>query len=139
MRAVSFAMPWDVQGFLSKALSASHPMDDTLGVERQIHLKVFWASTSGKSAIMQHRRAMLKELEEYADKVKDSEANLHDKLPDEFKEVLKNKKFLLFKHAIEKANYEDKELPGRMVAGFQICGKLESSNDMWQARKLERL
>jgi hypothetical protein len=82
---------------------------------------------------------MLKELEEYADKVKDSEANLHDKLPDEFKEVLKNKKFLLFKHAIEKANYEDKELPGRMVAGFQICGKLESSNDMWQARKLERL
>ena len=42
---------------------------------------------------MQHRRAMLKELEEYADKVKDSEASLHDKLPDEFKEVLKNKKF----------------------------------------------
>jgi hypothetical protein len=54
--------------------------------------------------------------------------NIHDKLPDEFKEVLKNKKFLLFKHAIEKANYEDEELPGRMVAGFQIPGKLESSN-----------
>jgi hypothetical protein len=36
-------------------------------------------------------------------KVKDSEANLHDKLPDEFKEVLKNKKFLLFKHAIKES------------------------------------
>ena len=121
-------MPWDVQSFLSKALPASHPMDDTLGVERQIHLNVFWALTSGKSAAMQHRRAMLKELKEYAGRVKESEASLHDKLPDEFKGVLKNKKFLLFKHAIERANYEDKELPGRMVAWFQIAGKLESSN-----------
>ena len=119
--------------FLTEAKLKRHPMDMDSHISDLLKTAVFKVSELGPSNLMLTRTAFLRQMMTKAEELKASESLLHQSLDLGVAAILKGKKLLLFKWALEKLDYGDKSLFQDICDGFRITGKTNSS-DMFPKR-----
>ena len=123
---VMVAMPWDKQRFLDRVKSLNHPAD-SLALMKEAYENVVWTLSNSVEFVREYRLRQLDKLRGWVRDFNVAEAGIHDGLCEEHKPILRGKKFLAFRRLLKEIGHDDQSVVHRMMTGFQISGKLESS------------
>ena len=124
--SVMVALPWDKQRFIERARSLSHPAD-SLALMKEAYENIVWTLEHSVDFVREFRLSQLKKLQGWIRDFSEAEATIHKNLHEEHKPILRSKKFLAFQRLLKEIGHGDSGVVHRMMTGFQISGRLESS------------
>ena len=124
----AWGLPWDVPGFLSKALSLPHPSTIMSAVDHDEALEIIHLLRDGATAASRRMVNKLREWQALKLSLAEDEKRLHEGLPPAMQEVLKGKSLLLMKALFVQCGYEDSELFNDITKGADLTGSPAPSN-----------
>ena len=112
----------DDDEFEQEACNLTHPFDGSSAVSDNAKRAIFFLLTEGRDKLREARESVFAHYERLADALADDEAAIHASM-DPFRErLVRDKKFLLFKHMCKDAGIEDDFLVDLLVNGVKLTG-----------------
>ena len=124
---VMVGVPRSPTEFLKAATQVGHPrghlVRTSLDVDRAIKANLEWP----EHELMAHRATVFKSWLKKAVELKNQEDDLHEKLPEHLKTILRGKKLSLWKHILVSLGYPDAKIVDEVAAGFSLTGWAKES------------
>ena len=126
-RLLQVGIPWSVEEFLGCAVQAEHPFDSDELLDTDVSRAVASIATAGIQATAKHREECLAYYRGRAQQLDKEESVLRASLPGDVREILADKKLLLFREMCADAEVGDNQLFFDMCNGFPIVGEQSPS------------
>ena len=114
--------------FVATALAAKHPGFASDRLPAPMQEAVEFCASHSEDYVARTRSEVLRAMINSAKELKEQENRLKADMTERRRDVLKNKRLLLFKSLLEQAESPDLSLVDDMTAGFDLTGKLPASN-----------
>ena len=121
---IKIGLPSEPEAFVQRAVQAGHPRDGNAHVSKLVvrAIKANFGDPPAQTALA--RTTALKHWTERAKQLERAEADLHQKLPEQMKSLLRDKRLLLWQEMHEAAGSPDDKLMQHMCEGFRLTGWL---------------
>ena len=108
--------------FEQEACNLTHPFDGSSAVSDNAKRAIFFLLTEGRDKLREARESVFAHYERLADALADDEAAIHESMDPLRERLVRDKKFLLFKHMCKDAGIEDDFLVDLLVNGVKLTG-----------------
>ena len=117
-----FGIPREPVDFIREAISKGHPRDVVAKVPEATKKLLDEFAGGNVSRRFAKRASFMKRWLKRSMELKDSEAKLHDDLPQHLKCILKGKRLLLFKEMLTDLQHNDTAIVDDIISGFKLTG-----------------
>ena len=117
-------LPWSPREFVERAEQLVHPFDEDSPLDESILRTMFGNLVRGPQAVVRHRKGVLAHYERC---VRSQEAALKDKMDPLVRDVVGDKKILLFRGMLRDVGHPGVDLAADIAAGFPLLGDLGMS------------
>ena len=108
---------------MDQAVQLHHPMDTTIVLPDPLLRVLFKLLTKEPAELARERLDMLRLYRDRAVQLRDTEAELHAKLPDHVQGVVKGKRLLLFEERLKVNEFPDMQVMSDFVHGVDLVGE----------------
>ena len=123
----TFGVYYTEHEFLQNALRLEHPFDTPLPLEESNMQSISFICDQGPAATAKFRAEQLRYYVGRAKALESDEKQLHLRLHESLRPVLKKKRLLLFKEMLKDAQVDDPHLFDEVCNGFRLIGDLNAS------------
>ncbi|CAE7255625.1 unnamed protein product [Symbiodinium sp. CCMP2592] len=127
VREAQFGVYHTPDEFLNAALKVTHPFDSAVSIDGPNLRAIAFALEHGVKAVQQRRMEVLEHYRALEHSLRSDEEALKQAMDPTVREIMGNKKLLLFKQMLKDAGVPDERLFEDMVQGFRLTGPLEPS------------
>ncbi|CAE7799781.1 unnamed protein product [Symbiodinium sp. CCMP2592] len=127
VREAQFGVYHTPDEFLNAALKVTHPFDSAVSIDGPNLRAIAFTLEHGVKAVQQRRMEVLEHYRALEHSLRSDEEALKQAMDPTVREIMGNKKLLLFKQMLKDAGVPDERLFEDMVQGFRLTGPLVPS------------
>ena len=122
---------WTKEEFTELAKKATHPLDQPAKVPKRIARVIYDWARLGPERIKEQRKSTLKYYQDRAKALEEEEKKLKSQLNPEVREVIYDKKILLFKEMLQDIGYDDPTVVRLLTLGVRVVGLCDNTG-IWE-------